>query len=252
MKQIIKRKIEPIKNGPHLFCQYKKVKMGLNKNIIIHFHGGPESSEMFEGRFLKFYEPLLENGTIYIAWNYSGSLKFGDAFQKKPWKNWKSTLEKEWNIGRKLILKEFNIPEKNWTLIGSSFGSIPASIGANSTKINKLILVSPLIDLNNQYLRAKQDTHQKNWFLKRFSKNDLRELNLFKILKDAQTNTSLICSGKDEVLDTTLAKKFVLELKLKKSCYLWVQKNASHSPKSLKAQTRRAELLTKIHLDQIN
>jgi pimeloyl-ACP methyl ester carboxylesterase len=228
-------------SAPKLFCVHAK-KRRIFSGVIVHFHGGPESYEWGERRFDGAFESVIDDGFLYVGWNYAGSQGFGNNFQRRPWKRWSQVLEQEWKAGRQMIQRRFGSTPDCWKVVGTSFGSVPALLAARrDPSIHRVVLVSPLLDLGIQKKRASVDSEQREWFEKRFGLRDLRDCSFSSRLHQLSQPITIISSERDEVLPPRLPRiaTFNARKRGKKNIALWVQPKSFHFPQTIALRVQR-------------
>ena len=224
-----------LKNGAEiiLLTPFKKT-----KQVLVSFHGGPESFEDTEIRYLGLYRALVRKGWTIAILNYRGSAQLKMS-RKKPWKNWKDSILQDFSDV--LSIPELNL--KSINLLGASFGGALALIVSKKFKINKCVLLSPLLDLENQKLRAGVD--YKSWFSSRFSSKDYKDFSFQQLTANLSARTLIVCSEKDEVLGNAI--NLLLKNKSSKglSSAQVISQRTSHCPKSFHSSFKRFNLAFK-------
>lgn len=166
----------------HFYIKKLFIKGIKNRGSIISFHGGPESFEQLDDRWLADYEKYLNAGYIVYIVNYPGSISFGKTYTESIWNNWKSKI----TLGIKRIAKDCikNHNQLNYKLIflGGSFGAPLAYRFCEyftrnlHFKKTRAILISPLVNLR-QHIN-KLDKDDRKWFTQRFSEKDINYLSI--------------------------------------------------------------------------
>lgn len=218
--------------------------------LILHLHGGPESSEFGEPRFEGAFPKLVDRGYRYFGWNYPGSIGFGKEWQEKPWGNWEKAMIQAWTELKAEIQKSTQIPISRWVLVGPSFGASVALMisrfeARSGNAFRKVILSSPLLSLKAHAERVKSlDPSQLDWFKPRFSAKDYESLELVECLSELKVPISLIYSGRDEVLGTETVDR-AAKSALASSYWRRVLRQArcSHSPRSSRARRERDQFI---------
>lgn len=196
-----------------------------SSQVLVSFHGGPESYEGTEIRYLGLYRDLLRKGWTVVILNYRGSTHI-QTFKKQAWKDWKNSITQDFSD---LIFIE-EMQRKSISLLGASFGGALALTVSKIFKINKVVLFSPLLDLKSQKIRAGQD--YKRWFNLRFSKKDYTDFSFNQLAANISTRSLVIFSQRDEVLGNTMNFRFINFVKGSSAKIKIISQQASHCPKS--------------------
>ncbi len=205
-----------------------KPKSYIPVEVVISFHGGPESFETLDNRYGALYWNLISLNRGVVVANYPGSITFSEEFSKGIYGNWYEEISKYYQyIENKLL----NLGIKKVTFIGGSFGAMVLSICASISrlKIESIILIAPLLDINTQISRAKNSEYEK-WFTSKYSHLDRNSLVLKNFMNLQSPKTVLIYGNKDEVLGTTDYKKLVDNLKLKDQIKIYCECESGHFP----------------------
>ncbi len=208
-----------------------------SSQVLVSFHGGPESYEGTEIRYLGLYRALLKKGWTIAILNYRGSTKLSSS-KKNNWKNWKNSIISDFKD-----LK--SIPEiklKTISLLGASFGGALALIISRSFKIKKCVLLSPLLDLKTQRDRAGHE--YKSWFSSRFSLKDYEDFSFKNLTEELSAKALVICSQKDEVLGNSMNRLLISRFKNSLAFKVLYQR-AAHLPKSYHLACERYDLAFK-------
>ncbi|MDT3767184.1 hypothetical protein QS713_03770 [Gleimia hominis] len=130
---------------------------------VIHFHGGPESQEVPEGRFFGLPQWCNEHGLDWIGVNYQGSLTPNLLYTRSAWHRWSSTLRKD-------VLGAIELTTGPIVLAGWSFGAtIALALGASNDRIKGLLLGAATGDLKKHVDYAIGiDPKHRDWFIQRF------------------------------------------------------------------------------------
>lgn len=83
---------------------------------VIHFHGGPESQEVPEGRYFGLPQWCNENGLDWVGINYQGSLTQDLSHTRSAWHRWKKAMHED-------LLKAIELTSGPIVLMGWSFGA---------------------------------------------------------------------------------------------------------------------------------
>lgn len=190
----------------HFYIKKLFIKEVKNKGSIFSFHGGPESFEQLDDRWLADYEKYLNAGyTVYIV-NYPGSISFGKKYAESIWKNW----ENEISLGIQRIatdcVKNYNLLSYKLIFLGGSFGAPLAyrfceyfTKTLHFTK-TRAILISPLVNLRQHINKLDEDN--RKWFTQRFSEKDINYLSIASD-KDIPSFELFCLQGiNDEILST--------------------------------------------------
>lgn len=130
---------------------------------VIHFHGGPESQEVPEGRFFGLPQWCNKHGLDWIGINYQGSLMPDAEHTRTAWRRWRSALSED-------LLGALDFASGPVVLMGWSFGAtIALALGAASDRIKGLLLGAVTGDLvkHAQYADSL-DVEHHYWFSRRF------------------------------------------------------------------------------------
>lgn len=195
-----------------------------NSKVLVTLHGGPESYEGTEIRYLGLYRALLRKGWTIAILNYRGSAKLSIS-KKDTWKNWKNSISGDF----KALQSNPEIRLKRISLLGASFGGALALLTTKEFKIEKCVLLSPLLDLKNQKHRAGPE--YKKWFSSRFSLKDYDDLSFANLTEGLSGKALFICSQRDEVLGNLMNKRLIRNFKNSPKCQV-ISQQASHLPKS--------------------
>ncbi len=197
--------------------------------FLVSIHGGPESFEGTEIRYLGLYRDLLRNGWGIIILNYRGSSQL-NVDSRKTWKNWKESILTDFSELLDKLHRKYRKFEIHWC--GVSFGGALAMLISKNFDIKRCILLSPLLDLRNQSKRG--DRKFSKWFRSRFSQKDYSDLSFENLIGQRKKKTKILalCSHRDEVLGNEMNKKLNSYSKEKKSNLLVIMQNTMHSPKS--------------------
>lgn len=171
---------------------------------IFSFHGGPESYEQLDDRWLGEYLRYISLGYRIFIVNYPGSISFGKVYKILPWKNWSEIINK----GIENLIKDSINSDKFTTYTtwcwGGSFGAtIAYKLAKYLTDKNicsnvNLLLISPLIDLNGHINKLSEEN--KKWFQKRFSLKDISYLSIDKERNIPKFRIFCYQGAKDEIL----------------------------------------------------
>lgn len=193
-------------------------------NVLVSLHGGPESFESTEIRYLGLYRDLLRLGwTIYIL-NYRGSSQI-HFDSKLVWQNWKPAILKDFSE----LLSTFSLKGQKINLLGASFGGALALLIHQKFKIRKCVIFSPLLDLKEQKQRA---VNYRIWFNKRFSKSDDLDFSFESLTKQKKGSILCIYSQKDEVLGSLFSIKLST---LSSKIWTVIPQMTQHTPKTFDA-----------------
>ncbi|QTJ35929.1 alpha/beta hydrolase [Dolosigranulum pigrum] len=176
------------------------------KDLIISFHGGPESFESLDFRYGELYSVLLRkyNQLGIIIYNYPGSITFGKKYKQSPWLNWGRILQDDFNKVINEMRCEFR-KLKSVTFLGSSFGgtvSLQLNIDLNCS-LNK-ILINPMYDINDYVNSIDKDFF--GWFDRRFKLDNKAELTLENFYKLNKEFNLLYILGRN---DTLISSKYL-------------------------------------------
>lgn len=130
---------------------------------IVHFHGGPESYEVPEGRYFGLPQWCNRNALDWIGVNYRGSLMPNTLCTRSAWHGWRDTLLDDFEGALKLAPGPI-------ILLGWSFGAaIALSLGASTKRIRGILLGGSMGSLTRHVERAASlDSAHQNWFSTRF------------------------------------------------------------------------------------
>lgn len=159
---------------------------------VISLHGGPESYEGTEIRYGGLYRELLRQGTGIAILNYRGST----GVVKPDSISWKSSIESDFDS-----LIGFLKPAKPVSVLGASFGGALTLLLSQTRRLEKVLLISPLLDLVHQRGRGGEDF--RSWFDSKFSMTDFENISLRSLARDLTNSTTpitLIHGAQDEVL----------------------------------------------------
>lgn len=212
--------------GSVTFLQPLKIS---TQKILVSIHGGPESFESTEIRYLGLYRELLRKGWCIIILNYRGSTQL-NVDLRKTWKNWKKSILTDFSE----LLDQLHCNSKSHEihLCGASFGGALAMLISQSFHIKKCVLFSPLLDLRNQRKRGGQNFSK--WFRSRFSKKDESDFSFENLVTNRNDETQILafCSIKDVVLGHEMNLKLSSRSMEKKSNLKVILQNTTHMPKS--------------------
>jgi esterase/lipase len=201
------------------------------KNVLISLHGGPESYEGTEIRYLGLYRRLILKGWTIAILNYRGSINI-KAPKENAWKNWSHSILNDYiELKRQLGLKT----DRSISILGASFGGALALQIAKNFKLNRCLLLSPLLDLKTQQIRAGHKLNR--WFQSRFSSKDFTDFSFNEMTCNVQTQVFAITSLKDEVLGSHFQKRLS-----QKSNFHVVNQNTTHIPKAYASSKYRYDL----------
>gem|GEM_PF-5463303 len=191
---------------------------------FISLHGGPESREGFELRYGGLYRELVQRKTAVLILNYRGSLGAAMSVRKNAWGRWGESICEDYSALLKMPeLRELS-PE-NATFFGVSFGGALALVLQKKFKASRVILSSPLLDLDRQMKRA--GPRFEKWFRTRFSHRDFLELS-FGSLTATSGNIACLLGAKDEVLGRS-------DIQVLKRCapdWAIIEQDRGHAPNS--------------------
>ena len=217
-----------LKNGAEAILLIPNIK---NSKVLVSFHGGPESYENTEIRYLGLYRALLRKGWTIAILNYRGSNKL-KVSRKKTWKNWKASVTQDFID----LLSNSKIRSKSISLLGTSFGGTLALTICQSFEIKRCVLLSPLLDLKFQKDRAGRE--YKKWFDTRFSTKDYNNFSFENLTLCISTKTLCLCSQKDEVLANSMNYKLINKSKMSQKVKVITQQT-SHFPKTYSSANKR-------------
>lgn len=184
---------------------------------IFSFHGGPESYEQLDDRWLGEYIRYISLGYRIFIVNYPGSRSFGLNYLTLPWKNWSKKIDPGIKNLVRTLIEQKKVSFKYSYCFGGSFGAPIAYKMANYLSNNTLfqgiavVLVSPLIDLE-EHINKLQITDRK-WFDKRFSKKDIEYLSINQEKHIPKFKIYCYQSINDEILTFKSTEKYILQLK---------------------------------------
>lgn len=201
-------------------------KSNYSSKVLIAFHGGPESYEGTEIRYLGLYRQLLKKNWTIAILNYRGGLNTAKDNHLTTWGKWKKSIFIDYTelitvLGKKDIAR-------NQYLLGVSFGASLAILISQKFKVEKVVLFSPLLDLSSQIKRAGSEYY--NWFRQRFSSKDIKDFSL-KNLSNVDCSMLIFFSDKDEVLDRKINHEYFKLLKKRNADVTCHFQNCSHYPK---------------------
>ncbi len=197
-----------------------------NNKILVSLHGGPESFEGTEIRYLGLYRRLICKGWTVIIFNYRGSTKITTS-KNRAWKNWKNSICQDFN-DLLIFLPTRSVNDKEIHLLGASFGGALALQIAKNFNVQSCTLLSPLLDLEHQKKRA--GCEYKTWFNTRFSKKDYYDFSFKELTSSIKTPTLFMLSNCDEVLGNEQNKKLI-KINIPSTVKIYSQ-HCLHSPKS--------------------
>ena len=213
-----------------------------SEHVTVSLHGGPESREGTEIRYLGLYRQLLKHGHSIVILNYRGSS--GKIPNRQTWKNWSTSIQQDFSELCQ-YLEAAQIPQP-CHLLGVSFGGALALKILQTFPIRRCVVLSPLLDLSHQKERAGKD--YRHWFNSRFSKKDYKDFSLKQLIQKNASKVLFITSTKDEVLGNAMNKELNSFIKKNKTNFSLYKQNTAHAPVSLNAViqrfTRAFEFLT--------
>lgn len=202
-----------------------------NSKVLVSLHGGPESYENTEIRYLGLYRALLRKGWTIAILNYRGSKNI-TVSKKMTWKNWKASIIDDFAD----LLSNSEFQSKSISLLGASFGGALALSICQSFEIERCVLLSPLLDLKTQKDRAGGDF--KKWFDTRFSSKDYKDFSFENLTSGISVKTLCICSTKDEVLGNLMNLQLINKSKNSQIVKVIAQQT-SHFPKTYTSAAKR-------------
>lgn len=130
---------------------------------VIHFHGGPESYEVPEGRFFGLPQWCNAHGLDWIGVNYQGSLMPDRLYTRSAWHRWRSAIQED-------FLGAVELTSGPLVLAGWSFGATLAlTLGASTERTKGLLLGAPTGNLAKHVEHAVTiDPGHLDWFARRF------------------------------------------------------------------------------------
>lgn len=194
--------------------------------ILVSLHGGPESFEGTEIRYLGLYRRFIRKGWTVIIFNYRGSTQISTP-KNLAWKNWKNSIYQDFNDLLNFLSKN-NMPSSHIHLLGASFGGALVLQIAKKFTVQSCVLLSPLLDLENQKKRAGSE--YKTWFNARFSTKDYYDFSFKELTSSIKTPTLFMLSNRDEVLGNEQNKKLI-KINIPSKVKIYSQP-CLHSPKS--------------------
>lgn len=218
---------------------------------IFSFHGGPESYEQLDDRWLGEYLRYISLGYRIFIVNYPGSVSFGKAYKVLPWKNW----SKIFNTGIKNLIRDsINLKKlatnTTWCWGGSFGAPIAFKLAKYLTDKNicssvNLLLISPLIDLNEHINKLKEE--DKKWFQKRFSLKDILYLSINKEESIPRFNIYCYKGAKDEILtfQSTVDYFSLLTKRGYKNAKLVIDSTMKHAPQNFKEEVSLLDFIEK-------
>ena len=163
---------------------------------VVSLHGGPESVEGTEIRYGGLYRELLRRGLGVAILNYRGST----GIEKPKRISWRESIEADFDS----LVSHLGEPGEV-SLLGASFGGAMALLIAKTRKVNRTLLVSPLLNLSYQRTRAGEEF--RSWFDSKFSEIDFQDLRPFVVPR-----VGLIYGTQDEVLGREMFEAYVAML----------------------------------------
>ncbi|WP_405315071.1 prolyl oligopeptidase family serine peptidase [Lactobacillus helveticus] len=220
---------------------------------IFSFHGGPESYEQLDDRWLGEYLRYISLGYQIFIINYPGSVSFGRVYKVLPWKNWTETI----NNGIKSLVKDSIAQNKlttysNTWCWGGSFGAPIAYKLAKYLTDKKicsnvnLLLISPLIDLNEHIHKLSEEN--KVWFQKRFCLKDISYLSINKEKNIPKFSIYCYQGAKDEILtfQSTVDYFSLLKKRGYKNAKLETDFEMKHAPQNFKEESNLLYFIKKV------
>ncbi|MBX9424302.1 S9 family peptidase [Streptomyces lateritius] len=136
---------------------------------VIALHGGPESQERDELRWDGLYRELLHRGVLVVGLDYTGSSGHGDAFLRRPWKDWETAFRRDLDACL-TALRDRGVTADRTALLGGSFGGSLALLGCVLAEdLAGAVAAAPLTDIRRQAARAAaDDARYTAWFSERY------------------------------------------------------------------------------------
>ncbi|MEU9293729.1 prolyl oligopeptidase family serine peptidase [Streptomyces sp. NPDC048266] len=136
---------------------------------VIALHGGPESQERDELRWDGLYRELLHRGVLVVGLDYTGSSGYGDAFLRRPWKDWETAFGRDLDACL-TALRDRGVTADRTALLGGSFGGSLALLGCVLAEdLAGAVAAAPLTDIRRQAARAAaDDARYAAWFSERY------------------------------------------------------------------------------------
>lgn len=133
------------------------------KATIIHFHGGPESYEVPEGRLFGLPQWCNASGIDWIGVNYRGSIMPEQQWTRSAWYKWRSVLQED-------LAGALDLASGSIVLAGWSFGAaIALALGSFSQRIRGLLLGGvPGALIEHVGYAISLDLEHRSWFSLRF------------------------------------------------------------------------------------
>lgn len=138
---------------------------GRSQEILVAFHGGPDSLEWDDLRYGGMYRDLLDQGIDVLIVNYAGSHGFGATHQRKAWQAWETTLTM---LGAQVQKFCDGVGYARVKMLGVSFGAWAALIASTHAHIEKVVTASPVLQLCSHIRKHEDDEQFRGWARARF------------------------------------------------------------------------------------
>ncbi|WP_246837430.1 S9 family peptidase [Salinibacterium sp. UTAS2018] len=141
------------------------------KNLVVSFHGGPDSHELDDLRYSGAYREWLDRNVDVLIINYPGSLGFGDAFQTSAWGSWRQSVETVSRAIRHAIARH---RYESVVAFGVSFGAWVAAQLGDLEAVKRVVVMSPILSLTEHIERHSPHNEEfSTWASERFGADDL-------------------------------------------------------------------------------
>jgi hypothetical protein len=138
---------------------------GFSEELLVAFHGGPDSLEWDDLRYGGMYRDLVDLRVDVLIVNYAGSHGFGDTHQRKAWQAWEATLM---TLGTQIQKFCATAGYKHVKMLGVSFGAWAALITSTRAQIERVVTASPVLRLASHLRKHDDDEQFREWATARF------------------------------------------------------------------------------------
>ncbi|SHF14849.1 Prolyl oligopeptidase family protein [Seinonella peptonophila] len=203
------------------------------KGCMVSLHGGPESCEYDELRYLGLYRVMLKAGWMVVVLNYSGSSQLGMMHKKRPWKKWKKCFGEEIDALVEYLSDHYGLDENELVLYGVSFGaSLALLAGSLRSQLQRIIAVSPMVSLERHVKRLASPQY-KRWFQERFG-DFHAEFSPDRYLINQNIPVTVIQGDQDEVVDYSESSALVEQAKIRGLHWEFIlEPSVGHVPQTL-------------------
>ncbi len=136
--------------------------------LVIALHGGPDSLEWDDLRYGGLYRTLADAGLATLVVNAPGSRGFGRKLHEEGWADWTAAATRVAGVGRSVAA---SLGVRSTAILGVSFGAWLAVQVADLLGAERVVAVSPVLDLTAHIRTHNAEPEYDSWARHRFGRN---------------------------------------------------------------------------------